>query len=182
MIVLLCTSRSGSSMIAGIFAAHGVNCGQTFQGSEYQTFENLELRRHVRDLAQRGGNEFLDWVKPLGGTEELVRRLGVDLFKCSVECWKPFEPFAKAVKIKRSVDSAARSVVSRGTDRDYDEAARIIRKRYAMMDSIPGPTVHSEKVIAGDFDELREAFAYCGLEFDEAKARRCIKPKMWHHK
>lgn len=169
-------------MIAGVFAAHGLRCGETFQGGEYPTWENVPLRNHIKDLARRGGNEFLDWVKPLGGTEELVRSLNVDLFKCSVECWKPFEPFAVAVKIKRNVDSAARSVASRGADRDLDEAADIIRERYRMMDSIPGPTIHTDKVIAGDFDELRQAFDYCGLEFDEDLARRCIQPDLWHHK
>ena len=181
MIALLCTSRSGSSMITGIFAAHGLELGEVRNSGPYKSLENIVLRDHVRELSVRGKNKFLEYIPALGGTKELVEQLGVDLFKCSVECWKPFEPFSTAVKIKRNIKNAAESVTKRGVDRDYDEAVKIIEKRYQMLDSIPGPTIHTDKVMAGDYSELKAAFDYCGLVFDADLAKSCIDPTLWHH-
>ena len=51
-IVILTSGRSGSSMIAGIFAAHGVWKGETFGGDHINpkgTFENIALKQLIKD-------------------------------------------------------------------------------------------------------------------------------------
>jgi hypothetical protein len=181
MIVLLCTSRSGSSMIASMFAASGLNCGEVSYTQGYCAFENMAMKDHIKAMAKRGRNIFPEWVPALGGTQELAQKLNLQLFKCSVECWKPFEPFSTAVKIKRNIHSAAKSVTDKNGS-DYNEAVDMINERYRLLDGIDGPTINTDKVIAGDLSEVRQAFEYCGLEFDEAQAQACIKPEMWHYR
>lgn len=180
MIVLLCTSRSGSSMVASMFAAHGLNCGEVGHTLGYCSYENQPMKYHLKRMAKQAGTQFPVWLPELGGTRELAEQLGLELFKCSVEQWKPFEGWCTPVKIKRNIENAARSVTDKNGG-DYDQAVWMIEQRYRLMDTIPGPTIDTDKVMAGDLSGVAEAFEYCGLEFNEALARSCIKPGMWHY-
>ena len=50
MILILMTSRSGSSLVAKIFAAHGFNTGgEEVHSCGYETFENARVNQWIRD-------------------------------------------------------------------------------------------------------------------------------------
>lgn len=167
-------------MIAGMFVAHGLNAGEVGHTLGYCSYENRPMKRHLKKMAKRAGTQFPTWLPALGGTRELAQELGLELFKCSVEQWKPFEGWAVPVKIKRDLENAARSVTDKNGG-DYDQALWMIGERYRLMDEIPGPTINTDKVIAGDLGDVKAAFAYCGLPYNEELARSCIQRDLWHY-
>jgi len=181
MIILLCTSRSGSSLVAGVFKAHGCNLGGCGEFADYARHENLRLKEHLKYRQHENGWKFPQYVKDPGGTAELIARLNLDLYKCGVEYWHILKPFASyVVKIRRDPVAAAKSVAGRHDD-NMKEAVYRVGKRYEMLDTITGPTVDTDAVIAGDFATLQAAVEHCGLAWDEAKAQAVIDPKLWHH-
>lgn len=168
-------------MIAGIFAAHGLKYGVGGETRGYKSFENQRLKYFLKDMGYKAGYEFPGWVPDLGGTAELVKELNIDLFKVGVEYWRPLEALgATPVKIKRKIENVARSVTDKN-GHDYDEAVWWVKKRYEMLDSIPGPTVLTDDVIKGDYSTLKEAFDWCDIEFNEDHANKVIDPEMWHY-
>lgn len=167
-------------MIASMFVAHGLHAGEVGHTLGYCSYENEPMKQHLKKMAKRARTKFPTWLPALGGTQELAERLGLELFKCSVEQWKPFENWSVPVKIKRDLQNAARSVTDKNGN-DYDQALWMIEQRYRMMDEIDGPTVFTDEVMAGDMSSVRAAFEHVGLPYNDELARSCINPTLWHY-
>jgi len=183
MIVILCTSRSGSSLVAGVFKAHGCYLGDCGTFADYERFENLRLRNHLRHRQHENGWKFPQMVKDPGGSAELIKQLKLDLYKCGVEFWEILKPHAShVVKIYRDPEMAVKSVAGRHSGGNIKEAEYRVATRYQMLDAISGVTVNTDEVIAGDFTTLQAAVESCGLKWNEDKARKVVDPSKWHHR
>ena len=192
-IAILCTSRTGSSLIAGIFSAHGLNCGTPGESLGYTTYESQEVKAVLRSIgewhiAQRGGfRNGEEWISFDDGHTaalyDVVTQHEIGLIKCGLEYWRAlaatwFE--LPVIKIRRDLDSAAQSVADKRGE-DFETVREIVRKRFGQLDTIPGVTVNTDDVIAGDLTTLRGAFDYCGIDFCEFTARSVIEPDRWHY-
>jgi len=173
-VVVVMQPRSGSSLVTGIFAAHGWWTGETTRDREYQRYENAMIKAQFagRDLVR---GEFVTSREPLEWEpiEPWVLKVGTEDF--------PRIPADVAVKVYRNPSSILASVMSRNpfTCRKY--VAALIERRHEMMDSIAGYTVDTNKLVAGDFAEIKAAIQACGAEFSEALVRSVIDPSRWRH-
>jgi len=178
MIAILFTSRTGSSMVAGIFAAHGLNYGGGRNAPGYFDYEYPELKEWL-GTCKPDGYDFESFVPYKPGITGVVN--GLDMMKVGVQYWpviKELNP--KAVKVKRNLESAARSVADKRGE-PYDSTYAIVKKRFDMLDSVPGVEINTDELVNGDLKTLREAFDYCDLDLDEEKAMSVIKPDRWHY-
>ena len=184
MIAILCTSRSGSSMVAGIFVAHGCSCGQTFRTLGYVSYESQIFKKYLKQCghAWKKPRTLPEFIPDLGRAKQVAKDANINLVKCSVEFWpsvKTLKP-KLVVKIKRDIDCAARSVSDKRNEK-YGHVLPYIRRRYAMLDHIPGVTVNTDALVRGDFKEIRDAFDVAGMKFSQEKALEVINPEMWHY-
>lgn len=187
MILILMTSRSGSSLVAKIFAAHGFDTGgQRVFSQGYETFENAAVNQFMRDhkpeLKLTTG-QFCEYVP---GIEKCIPENGV--VKIGVEylpLFKNLKP--KVITVKRNAWSIARSLATkRGHPEQAEEIMSVIHLRFAALDRAleqwDGAEIDTDDIMAGDLSGVRAAFEHHGLEFDEAKARACVDPNKWHYK
>lgn len=187
MILILMTSRSGSSLVSSIFVAHGFDPGPDRVFSKgYETFENHAvnewIRAHKAQLKLRTG-EFCDFVP---GIEQCIPKNAV--VKIGVEYLTLFEHLnPMVVTVKRDVQQIAQSLAEkRGHPEQAAGAVPGLKARMRAMararEKHNGVEIDTNQIIAGDMSGVRAAFEHHGLEFDEAKARACIDPnkgKFW---
>jgi len=179
-ICLWMTSRSRSSMISGIFAAHGVNWGGNQQQSlGYDIFENEAVKRVQKrhyglpycELIEATGAFLTDLYSVVPQNETWLVKTGIEYFNA----FQPLAPFN--VYLLRKPEGAAQSIVNkRGVD--YDEALKAVKWRFAAMRARQaidgGAFIDTDRVIAGDFEQLQAAMEYCGVLFDEKKTKGAI--------
>lgn len=179
------TSRSGSSLVAKIFAAHGFDTGgERVYSCGYETFENAAVNQWIRDhkseLKLTTGQP-CDFVP---GIEECIPENGV--VKIGVEyitLFKHLDP--KVITVKRDPEAVAKSLATkRGHPEQAAGAYNGILTRYAALDrerrKWDGAEINTDEIMAGDLSSVEAAFEHHGLEFDENKARACIDPDKWH--
>ena len=185
MILILMTSRSGSSLVAKIFAAHGFNPGgERVHSCGYETFENAAVNQWIRDhkpeLKLTTG-KFCDFVP---GIESCIPDNGV--VKIGVEYLTLFEHLnPKVITVKRDVESIAKSLA---TKRGHpDQAAGCIpgiMLRFKALDRARakwnGAEINTDEIIAGDFSKVEAAFNHHELHYNEAKAWACVDRDNWH--
>lgn len=178
MILILCTTRSGSSLVTAIFAAHGLNFGQDAMTAGYRSFEDQAVKAHLRPMS----NGPFEWATDAGGTADLIRERGIDVFKCGLEYWPAFEGMDSlhVVKVKRNPASVAASLAEK-KGLPIEQCLEAVKHRYAMLDTIPGVEVDTDALVGGDFGGIWLAFSRCGLDLDIGKARKVIRPDMWRH-
>ena len=186
MILILMTARSGSSLVAKIFAAHGFDAGnERVYSHGYETFENAKVNRWIDD--------HIDQMRPLTtghpckyipGIEDCIPPNGV--VKTAVEYSGLFVKMDfKLITVKRDVRSIAESVaIKRGEPGTADSIVGAMMSRMAGMDRLRdkwnGAEIDTDQIMSGDFAGVRAAFEHHGLEFDEAKARACVDVTKWH--
>jgi hypothetical protein len=191
--------RSGSSMVAGIFAIHGVWTGpyrtdtrRNTKGSfEGEAIRNVMLWAYGRRVVGAGRP-----VEPRGGLraviENAIRTAGyVDgpwLWKGSAlfyPAWHEFQP--KVVVCRRDPEASLRSAMQPPYvyDRDPGLAWQSICLHNAELDKLVAAGAHevdTQAVALGDFATIRSAVEGCGLRFDERATAEFVDPSMWHHK
>lgn len=185
MILILMTARSGSSLVAKIFVAHGFDAGAEKVFSHgYETFENADVNQWILDNKYRMHCVTGKMCRYVPGIEDCVPPNGV--VKTAVEYGGLFDKLdPKVIVVKRNAMSIARSWASkRGKPDDYNMHIGGARLRMAGMDRIVrernGAAINTDQIMSGDFSGCRAAFEHHGLEFDEAKARACVDPDKWH--
>lgn len=194
-IVILTIARSGSSMVAGIFAQHGVWTGPTLGPSKYNAkgyFESQGLRDFIRGnydffslvengrLAPRhkGFKKTIGHILNKGGYQD-----GPYLFKHNVlyyPLWHEFSP--KFVCIRRNIDSVIESCKRTGYLKNMDALEPQIEALDFARDELGAAEVFTDEVLKGDFSSLKSAFSHCGIELDEQIARDFIDPSLWNFK
>lgn len=184
-IIILGSPRSGTSLTAEIFAAHGVWIGTSRERDEWNEhgyFENVMLAefRHVSNYGA-------------GMDRRVVEDLIVDdgypggpwLVKHSPPTWRAWCQFQpKWVLVRRSTEDIIKSRIrceqwpmSMAEHRiavDTDDAILDGVNRY-----LGAPQVRPQEFIDGDWSGMRIAFAHCGLELDVDLARACIDKGLW---
>jgi hypothetical protein len=177
------TSRSGSSMTARIFAAHGLK----HKGNN--NCEKKEIDKWIKQYYQKDhlNPEPAPYIK---GFKAYIESLGIDLWKGDVMYYPLFHRLKpKIVCIKRDVESVVKSLRAKNPGAkslNADKVRQIILTRYEYMDELKekhgGVDVFTDQLIKGDYSSLEEAFEYCEIPFKEKIARNEIDPSRWHYK
>ena len=189
-ILVMTIARSGSSMVTSIFAAHGFNTsrghrGRLIDGSKYWTFEDVKLKDYYRDnrIVKPGDlTSFHTFVN----REKLKRVIsGLPepwIIKTGVEKWPLFKNLpCVVVKVRRRPKHIARSMAAKKGEK-FDYVYPLIVGKQELFNEVPGHSVYSEDIIAGDFSSLEPVFSELGMVFNLSKAQECVDPTMWHYK
>ena len=185
-IILLGSPRSGTSLIASIFAAHGVWVGTSRpsdEGNPEGYFENIMLSE-VRYRMGHGDGLSKDLVHQL--LESDGYEGGPWLVKHSPPTWRAWRQFSpKWILIKRNPVKLLESRIKCGQwDMTREEHEIAIATDLVVMDGIEfhysGLEIWTDKLFSGCWSELEDAFEYCGLTLDVDKVKRILKPSLWH--
>lgn len=192
-IVVLMTSRTGSSMVAGLFAHHGLWVGDKYVtgsglGKDYPSYETREVKSWLRERYDLQGAELVtntqagQFADFIAGIVPPGRRW---LVKCGVMFWPLFEPLnPHIVYVRRDFENSVAAIMARPGAAAEAVVRDLIARRYALMDQIHaehgGTMIDTDKLIAGDYGDIRAAFDECGLEFVEEIAKTVIQPDRWH--
>ena len=172
-VIVAAIPRSGSSLIAGIFAAHGLWAGrfekkdQVKTPTPYDSFENTDI-----------DNWFRHGIGPLQYVVDSILPEGKRLvYKCSPakarQAYKAL-PDSHLVRCCRNFESIVRS--------SPDGQRQHRTEQLMTLFSMSGPFIDTDAVIARDFTTLACAFEYCGIAFDPATAEGQIDDSLWHHR
>ena len=189
-IAILRSGRCGSSMVAQVFAEHGVWHGGHMSDEGYPTvtYEN----RALRDLVQTEyGGDFLSDIRSIfpirDKIEDIIKGQGYEdgpwMFKHGAQyytMWEEWEP--SFIFVKRPLEDILASYDRCGWLGDRytpDEVERIVVRSVEVMDSLDGIEVFSDQLIDGDYSSLEEAFEYCDILFKQSIADAVINPNEW---
>ena len=183
-IMLWMTSRSRSSMVSAIFAAHGIFWGDTQkQSAGYDTYENQTLKAIqikywgipvMEPVSEDKKDNFIqDILKVVPKNEPWSMKTGIEFYPA----YRDFNPYN--IFITRKAEDVAKSLCQKRVNANYDEALKIIKWRFDYMEKIKeedgGVFVDTDLIIAGDYSQIKEAIEYCGIEFDEDATKGAIK-------
>jgi hypothetical protein len=169
-------------MVAAIFAAHGIYWGDRQQQSAgYDTFENQRIKGILK---QHFGLPFC--TMPEATAEALADICAVVpqdrpwMMKTGIEYFKVFRPLAPFnVFIVRKPEDVIKSICEKRNNADPVTAHEAVDWRYTQMrimnEQAGGVWVDTDRIIAGDYTQIREALEYCGVLYDEAKTKGAIK-------
>lgn len=183
-IIILATPRTRSSMVAAIFAAHGVWTGKTSViQAGYDGFENRQIKTFLKDtygpLPDITGDEFYYQPDPgidLAGFINGLVRENRWLFKCAVNYFHLFRSFDPVfIFVTRNLGDTVDSYVAKASRTgdpmiDSDMATRVIGKRLSIIRSLAmyGVTIDTDEVMGGDLSAVRAALKYAGIKPDES--------------
>lgn len=169
-------------MISGIFAAHGVHWGNDQrQSAGYDTFENQAIKSLLK---KHFGLPFCEMTAPqiefLQDLYAIVPNNETWLMKTGIEYFDVFQPLAPFnLFLLRKPEAVAKSICQKRPGADYDVALKAANWRFATMRARQAQTggafIDTDRVIAGDFEQLQVAMEYCGVLFDEMKTKAAIK-------
>lgn len=176
-ILVLCTSRSKSSLVAGSFAAHGVWCGISGVTHGYATYEDARVKRLLR-AAGKG-----DWCErlvqpypPFKHEVDLIKpQVGPWMIKCSVEFYPVVAtayPEASLVFVHRNPEDIHKSIMSKRPGSSLATVQRItawrLRTMWKLNELYGGEWVHTTSIDEDFWHTLQRAFAYTGIQFDRS--------------
>ena len=176
--------RSGTSLVAGLFAAHGVFFGRCKPADENNPRGYFE---HPAIPRQRG--KAPDW--PLTWWRTLKRE-GWDGAspwgaKHMATRWRWLLGLLPAVVVVtvRPEATIRESLKRTGWHIAPDTVVRHFRKRFRRLQreaTCPVVLVSTPALVAGDYTEIRRAFEVLGVPFDPAIAEAWIDPSVWGRK
>ncbi len=190
--------RSGSSMVAGIFAAHGVWVGTAKPANENNpkgNFEQQTIRRLIIESQRNSVVEGRLSYYNLAITQRIAHLRDADGYEGGPWLWKGsalyyplFEDFKpKWITCRRDKESSFNSIrASRlfGNRINDVQLRRVIDAHHNAMDDLSAMgavEVDTKSVAMGDFTTIEKAINHCGLEYDEAAVRDFVDPSLWHH-
>lgn len=181
-IVIMGASRSGTSLTAGIFAAHGVWTGKCMAADKRNPkgfFENKAMKQYFRSgrLDPQSWKSFIKETLDLEGYQG-----GAYLFKHGAErwpLWSEFKPYL--ICCRRPYDTFAKSRDRAG----FKPISRNVWQRYQdIMDKAievnGGVNIYADHFKKGDFSSIEEALSYAGIEPDINKIRSFYEPRLWN--
>lgn len=192
MILLMMQSRSGSSMVASIFDAHGYETHGSGNPNQfgYKSYEHVAAKKWLTSRKKSIDYENGRFCEPLEGVEGVINPN--DCVKMGVEYWPCLRHLAaKVFCIRRDPMQIAKSLQEKRNKRNRSlqpprQMWDMVKRREKMLDTVRdesgGVDIHVEPIVAGDFSGLRAAFEFHGLEFDEEKARAMIDPGKFKHR
>lgn len=179
-------ARSGTSMVAGLLAAHGVWTGTSSKKGAANPkgwFENDLFLENTRDSIGPKGPVPDDWSERW---PELMRGDGWDgeqrwLVKAMPWAWKYLRPFDPVVVFCwRPATRVLKSQEAVG----WGEHPRRVLSHWDMMRDIrfkaPHVDIPTERLGRGEYAQTRQAFEAIGILFSEARANEWIDRKIWN--
>jgi hypothetical protein len=196
-LVLFCSPRGGSSLVAGVFVRHGFWVGRTFGGPDgrgtggYVNHENAQIKQFMKEhWPLDAGNHFSNALRAdlRGFCQKAVPALTPWMFKGPSEyygVWRQHFPFMRAVFVYRDEKQAVEAHVRRRGEKVRQAASEIVRARYSFMDTMLGADelswrVDAEKVVDGDLGQIAPVLAEYGIALDHREAMKGISPQMFH--
>lgn len=194
-VAILMQSRTASSLVAGMFRAHGWHTGG--DGVVTRDYVSHESQAVKARLVQEYGVAMTD-PAPAVADEQLRKILGTipepwawkgDIFYANV--FRATFPDLAWVYVKRFIPDAVRSslnerampIMRAGRAWYYDELAAelaaFLRRKYDLMVELEtewgGKVVYTTDVLRGRYHTIRNAIQYAGGEWDEALALTAFK-------
>lgn len=172
-VVIAAIPRSGSSLTAKIFAAHGLWVGRHEKNNQVKTpvpyyrYENIDVDEWFRT---RNGNleRLIDNLKP-NGTRLVYKASPIKAVTVAGALHD-----ADLVCCKRKFASIIKSSPV-GTEKHR-------REQLATLEGIDAPVIDVDAVIARDFTTLEAAFRHCKIPFNPEIAEAQIDDSLWHHR
>lgn len=190
------TSRSGSSLVTSIFAAHGLWLGTQDASTNcygYRNYENVHIKQAIDNIfiVDKQHPARLKHYRPGFGSvdlkavfsivppgERLVYKVGIDVFNHLDGLFEG----ARAVFVQRNIKSVVASLAAKSGQKSVDILPNVMARYSHMLQvSKDRPMVDTDELLAGDFSSLEAAFDYCGIVFDAGIAKRMIDPAKWRH-
>lgn len=204
LVILLMTSRSGSSMVADIYHRHGFFWARNERQNpvvggrkvRYRSFEN----QFVKDFNKTHfGIPLGDFVtyddQILRAFYEMLRMeyegQGPAMWKGAVEFFPLFNALAEAgmwnikpVIIWRPKLAVMESLRAKRQGRvDEAKLVQITDKRYEMLGMLASdyayPVVETDALVKGDRSSIEQAFRHWGHDYSEDVVLQTIKPGKW---
>ena len=196
-VVILSAPRSGSSLTAGLFAAHGFWTGDCKPADRFNAkgyFENRMIDDAITRLYPGRIYDRLEAMKPHPDWPEFIRgvhvwegyRDGPWLVKSNSFTW-PLWACLDPIFVfpRRDVASVVRSA-QRYFPLQYRQRSweRIVRAHHAEEQKAKaqhgGFDIDTPRLLSGDYAQFRAALDACGVAFDEKAAREFIDPGLWN--
>ena len=192
-VAVISPGRSGSSLVAGLLAGHGVWVGETRPPDRWNRsgyFENTELKQA---LIRRFGRDWLGAFPQAGeGWPGEVARIlkaqgyetGPWAFKGGAFYWQVWQPFDPVfIKVWREPGAILRSYrrcrfLNKYTE---DQVARIVARQHRAMARIHGPDIVADDVAACRADAFRPALESLGIVFDNVVFEAFVTPDLWNN-
>ncbi len=176
IVIIVGVPRSGSSLIAKIFTAHGFWIGRygkkglKWTPTPYPDYENEDIDEWYR-TRQEPLSKLIERLVPAG------MRL---VYKCSP--WKAQIaldelPGVLIVRCSRKFESIIKSGLMIGRPN-----ITLRKTQVSELNEMEGPSVDVDAVMARDFHTLAYALDYCGVVFDPVITEAQIDDSLWHHK
>ena len=190
-LIVVNMARTGSSMVMGIFAAHGLNAPEGLiqdlsDGAKYWSYEQKKFKdwyrqNRIKDRTRDELGQFFSFANR-GEFHAMVAELEKPwAFKIGVNYWRLVCDIpAVVVKVHRNPEAHARSM-ARKRNQDYQKTLEDIRIKGRLFDSIPGHWVYSDQLIRGDYSSLVPVFDELNIEMDPQTVRSGINTKEWHY-
>lgn len=182
--------RTGSSMTAGILAAHGVWTGEYRQGDDINAkghFENLHFKSVVKKHRKTGIHR-----KPVFEPDQsflddfmLVNPIEPWLIKSSVKYWKLFDSLNPIyICVRRKKRSAIQSCYRAGLYFDGIESSyeSHMQELDHIVENRDGIDVDTDEIIAGDYSSLHKVFDAADMSLNEEIVSDFVDGKLWHFK
>ncbi|WP_139189271.1 hypothetical protein [Thalassobaculum litoreum] len=198
-IIVLTMGRSGSSMVAGCLALHGMWTGECRPADRHNPrgyFENLRINGALGDLypgsiyrdlkpapADQGWPSFVEAVKAQEGYVGGPWLVKTNAFAWPL--WTPFDPVF--VFVRRNIDAISASA-KRHDPKAPNSPARwreIAQAHQVEMDGVRaaygGFDIDSRRLADGDHDQLSAALEAVGLETDHDAVAAFTNPALLTH-
>lgn len=191
-IVIIGLPRSGTSMVAGLFAEHGVfvgNCKPADERNPKGFFEHIGFTQLV---IKHYGNARVSKgipVNPMVGFRDaIIKSIEEDgysdgpwLIKHATvwhRLWEEFHP--KFVLVRRPSEDILSSIKNVGwkpRTEIIDMGQTILNELAKLPHAIQ---VESNSIVDGDFTMLKRAFEHCGLELNEVLVKGFVDSALWN--
>jgi hypothetical protein len=179
-IIILGIPRSGTSLISGLFCLHGVFFGHCREADTHNPkgyFENkkisaLKRRKPYNHIFYR--REIYKILVSDGYAGEMW---GVKFLPESIHMWNNFNP--TFICCRRNLEPNYKSY-SKFFTKTSNKFQAYYHKMHLAMDKISIFDIHTSKVVAGNFSELKKAIEYVGLEFNPELTNDFINKDYWH--
>lgn len=182
--------RTGSSMTAGILAAHGVWTGEYRAGDNINAkghFENLHFKSVVKKHRKTGIHRKPVFDPDQGFLDDfmLVNPIEPWLIKSSVKYWKLFDSLNPIyVCVRRKKRSAIQSCYRAGLYFDGIESSyeSHMQELDYIVENRDGIDVATDDIISGDYSSLHKVFDAADMSLNEDIVSEFVDGKLWHFK
>lgn len=196
-LMLFCSPRGGSSLVASAFVNHGFWVGKTFGGPDgrgtggYINYENAEIKRFMKEhWPMDAGNHDSDAMRADLRTacRRIVPTDTLWMFKGPSEyygVWRAHFPRMRAVMVFRDSSQAVEAHVRRRGEKVRQIASRVVSQRYGFMNTLleTDPLawrVDADRLVNGDSGQLAPVLAEYGIDLDHRLAMKDISPDLFH--